>query len=151
MSDREPSMEEILSSIKRVIAEDNRRCSTGRANSGQRAGSDARSQGDSVLELTEYDSLSDDAEDNDGAGESGRDDNLLEQDKADSLIASLSALATLAEPGAAPQIVRSGETSIEQLVREMLRPLLKEWLNQNLPPMVDALVKKEIQRITKRG
>jgi hypothetical protein len=37
---------------------------------------------------------------------------------------SLAALAMLAEPSAPPQIVRSGETSLEGLVREMLRPML---------------------------
>ena len=77
--------------------------------------------------------------------------NLLEPSKAESLSASLSALATLAEPGASPQIVRSGETSVEQLVRDLLRPLMKEWLNQNLPPLVESMVRKEIQRITRKG
>ena len=46
----------------------------------------------------------------------------------------LAALALLAEPGAAkPQIVRSGETSLEGLTRELLRPVLAEWLDKNLP------------------
>ena len=65
---------------------------------------------------------------------------------------SLTALAMLAEPGARPQIVRSGETSLEGLVREMLRPMLAEWLDKNLPGMVDQLVAAEISRIVgKRG
>ena len=46
-----------------------------------------------------------------------------------------------------PQIVRSGETSLEGLVREMLRPMLAEWLDANLPGMVEDLVKAEISRI----
>jgi hypothetical protein len=41
---------------------------------------------------------------------------------------SLAALALLAEPGARPQIVRSGETSLEGLTRELLRPALADWL-----------------------
>ena len=41
---------------------------------------------------------------------------------------SFAALAMLAEPGAPPQIVRSGETSLEGLVRDLLRPMLAEWL-----------------------
>jgi cell pole-organizing protein PopZ len=65
---------------------------------------------------------------------------------------SLAALAMLAEPGAQPQIVRSGETSLEGLVRDMLRPMLAEWIDRNLPAMVERLVKAEIARIAgKKG
>ena len=55
--------------------------------------------------------------------------------------------AMLAQPGKQPQIVRSGETSLEGLVRDMLRPMLAEWLDANLPTMVEDLVKAEISRI----
>ena len=41
---------------------------------------------------------------------------------------------------AAPQIVRSGETSLEGLVRDLLRPELAKWLDSNLPPLVERLV-----------
>ena len=64
----------------------------------------------------------------------------------------LATLAMLAEPGAKPQIVRSGETSLEGLVRDMLRPMLAEWLENNLPGMVEQMVRDEIARIAgKRG
>ncbi len=59
----------------------------------------------------------------------------------------LAALAMLAEPPARPQIVRSGETSLEGLTRELLRPMLAEWLEANLPGMVEKLVQAEIARI----
>jgi hypothetical protein len=32
----------------------------------------------------------------------------------------------------------------------MLRPMLKEWLDQNLPPMVERYVEREISRLTRR-
>jgi uncharacterized protein len=76
---------------------------------------------------------------------------LLDDNKAQSLRHSFSTLQTLSEPGAPPQIVRSGETSLEGLVREMLRPMLKDWLDTNLPPIVEAMVDREITRITKKG
>ena len=58
----------------------------------------------------------------------------------------------MAEPGARPQIVRSGETSLEGLVRELLRPALADWLEKNLPGIVERLVAAEIARIAgKRG
>ena len=59
----------------------------------------------------------------------------------------IAALAIMAEPSASPQIVRSGETSLEQLPRELLRPALAEWLDQHLPAMVEKLVANEIARI----
>ena len=53
----------------------------------------------------------------------------------------------LALPGRQPQIVRSGETSLEGLTRELLRPMLAQWLDEHLPTMVEELVKAEIARI----
>ena len=37
---------------------------------------------------------------------------------------------------------------LEELVREMLRPILKQWLDDYLPHVVDEHVKREINRIT---
>jgi cell pole-organizing protein PopZ len=34
------------------------------------------------------------------------------------------------------------------MVREMLRPMLRDWLDANLPAIVEAMVAKEIERIT---
>ena len=34
------------------------------------------------------------------------------------------------------------------LAREMMQPMLKAWLDENLPPIVDRLVKAEIERLT---
>jgi cell pole-organizing protein PopZ len=39
---------------------------------------------------------------------------------------------------------------LEDMVRVMLRPILKQWLDDHLPGMVDDLVKREISRITER-
>lgn len=132
----EPSMDEILSSIKRIIADDDRnRPATKRA--AKAAMSDTAQ--DEVLELTEADE------------NLGSDEVLLDDNKAQSLRHSFSALQTLSEPGAAPQIVRSGETSLEGLTRDLLRPMLKDWLDTHLPPIVEAMVEREIMRITKKG
>ena len=77
---------------------------------------------------------------------------LVTEDARSSMRDSLAALAMLAEPGAQPQIVRSGETSLEGLTRELLRPALAEWLDKNLPTMVERLVAAEIARIVgKKG
>ncbi len=42
-----------------------------------------------------------------------------------------------------------GGVTIEGLVREMLKPLLRDWLDSNLPDMVQKMVEREIQRLTK--
>jgi cell pole-organizing protein PopZ len=43
------------------------------------------------------------------------------------------------------------DMTIEGLVREMLRPLLKEWLDRNLPYLIERLVKKEIDLMVNRA
>jgi hypothetical protein len=45
--------------------------------------------------------------------------------------------------------VHGGDT-LEGLVREMIRPMLKEWLDARLPEIVEAMVAKEISRISGR-
>ena len=44
--------------------------------------------------------------------------------------------------------VRSAELA-DSMVRDMLRPMVKEWLDDNLPTMVERLVRDEIQRIAR--
>ena len=53
-----------------------------------------------------------------------------------------------AERGAA---VHRGGPTIEDVVREELRPLLKTWLDVNLPPLVERLVRAEIERVVGRA
>jgi hypothetical protein len=48
-------------------------------------------------------------------------------------------------------LVRSGGPTLEDLVREEMRPMLKEWLDINLPPMVERLVRAEIERVVGRA
>jgi hypothetical protein len=132
----EPSMDEILSSIKRIITDDDQNRPAAKRLATAAAGDKDESE---ILELTE------------AAENAKRDDVLLDDTKAQSLRHSFSALQTLSEPGAAPQIVRSGETSLEGLTRDLLRPMLKDWLDAHLPPIVEAMVEREIMRITKKG
>jgi cell pole-organizing protein PopZ len=52
--------------------------------------------------------------------------------------------------GRATQVYSGGPT-LEDLVRSELRPLLKEWLDANLPPVVERLVRAEIERVVGRA
>ena len=49
---------------------------------------------------------------------------------------------------AASVFTQNGQT-IEGLVREMLRPMLKTWLDDNLPGLVERLVRAEIERVSR--
>lgn len=40
--------------------------------------------------------------------------------------------------------------TLEDLVIELMKPMLKDWLDQNLPPIVERLVQKEVERIARR-
>jgi cell pole-organizing protein PopZ len=48
-------------------------------------------------------------------------------------------------------VLSSNPRTLEDLVKEMLRPMLKTWLDENLPPLVERLVQAEIQRVTRGG
>lgn len=58
-------------------------------------------------------------------------------------------LRTVAQERAA--LVSKGGPTIEDVVREEIRPLLKAWLDQHLPPLVERLVRAEIERVVGRG
>ena len=148
----EPSVEEILDSIKKVIARDSRDLAAEqrreREPRSEPAPEPALEDDDDVLDLGAIGQCMADDDAPEAAGEAP----LIADNAASSISESLAALAIMAEPRAAPQIVRSGETSLEGLVRELLRPALAEWLDKNLPPLVEKLVATEIARIVgKKG
>lgn len=144
--DQEPSVEEILASIKKIIAEDEQQAPRV---ANRRSPTPEPEVEPDILELTDGEPFEFD-EDSGPDSDDSTDEPLLAPGTADSLRHSLSALAALGEPGSAPQIVRSGETSLEGLVREMLRPMLKEWLDANLPTIVEKAIAREIQRVMRR-
>lgn len=44
----------------------------------------------------------------------------------------------------------AGSDTLEGLVRELLKPMMREWLDTNLPRIVETMVAREISRITQR-
>ena len=151
----EPSVEEILESIKKVIARDNRAGAAEERREREERGLPDEPQAtvpaDDVLDLAgmgeyvEADEAADDAAHL--AQSQPADAALVGTDTVSSISESLAALALMAQPPAAPQIVRSGETSLEGMVRDLLRPELAAWLDKNLPVLVEKLVAAEIARI----
>ncbi len=45
----------------------------------------------------------------------------------------------------------SGDGRLHEMTRDMLQPLLKGWLDENLPTLVEKLVREEIERVARRG
>ncbi len=49
-----------------------------------------------------------------------------------------------------PHLLRSGGPTLEDLVRDELRGLISNWLDEHLPRLVEALVRSEIEKLTRR-
>jgi cell pole-organizing protein PopZ len=47
------------------------------------------------------------------------------------------------------QTVKKHEPTLEEVVRETLRPMLMSWLDENLPRLVERMVRAEIERVTR--
>lgn len=169
----EPSMEEILSSIKRIIAEEGdgtnarpRRQSRGPAPLQPRAlnGDDGM---DEVLELSDPMPQPQPQPHAQPQPEPRPEPAPLRAARpapvsAPALNAApepiVSPDAAAASRGALDQLSRmmvkpepGSDGSLEGLVRELLRPMLRDWLDANLPALVDTMVQREIKRITGQG
>ena len=133
---REPSMEDILASIKKVIAEE-KELRTAVDAVEEPHGEEDGEAGDDVLELDEPIEMPAPAD----LGPPLLDDNMAETTRHS--LDELSSVAATVPP--APSV-----NPLEEMVREMLRPILKEWLDEHLPNIVNEHVKREISRITGR-
>jgi hypothetical protein len=185
-ANNDPSMDDILASIRKIISDDEARAQvnsqqaanpSGRPAVGASPESQTRSAGgDDVLMLTDLIEDSKPGADDasppiplpriDPAHAAEMPQPSVEPPADSSLVgaavvgAATSAFARLNQavqdsvpPPAAhdpgPAMSGNGKT-VEDLVKEMLRPMLKEWLDRNLPPMVERYVEREIVRLTRR-
>lgn len=133
---REPSMEDILASIKRVIAEEKEVRSALPPTSATE---------DDVLELDEtMEAIP--ATEPDPGSEPVIDlgPPLIDEDVAGDSRARLAELSEVAASAPPPPATNP----LEDMLKDMLRPALKQWLDENLPRIVDEHVKREISRIT---
>jgi cell pole-organizing protein PopZ len=142
----EPSMEEILASIRNIIADDPAR--------------DAALKRQQAPAPTPQIVYSKDAPDAnaptvvwrrpqaveaepaaDANGIQHSEESLLSPEADEAVALSFGALSANLE-------VRSAELA-DSMVRDMLRPMVKQWLDDNLPTMVERLVREEIQRVAR--
>ena len=134
---REPSMEDILASIKKVIAEEKelRTAAEPIDSIEDEPLPEDETPSEDVLELNEPIAPPMDL------GPPLVDDSVAGQSRQ-----KLEALQTVAA-----NIPPAPATNpLEEIIRGMLRPMLKQWLDEHLPQMVDEHVKREISRITGR-
>jgi cell pole-organizing protein PopZ len=135
---REPSMEDILASIKKVIAEEKELRTAVRTAEVMEDEPLAEETGEAEEDVLERDEPL--------APPADLGPPLLDDETAGQTRQALEDLQTVAATvPAAPQT-----NPLEEMVREMLRPILKQWLDDHLPQMVDEHVKREISRITGR-
>jgi uncharacterized protein len=146
----EPSMEDILSSIKKIIAEDSGK-PTLRPRPDARPSVSAdhlvkdesavaeEAMPEDVLELTELTPFEGEVA---GAVETEI-VSAAAATQSRTALDSLSRLVVKAEP--------AGTDSLEAMVRDMLRPMLKEWLDAKLPDIVQSVVEREVARISGRN
>lgn len=65
------------------------------------------------------------------------------------LSASMAALSSLKE-ALTPHPHLNGNTTLDEMAKTLLLPLLKDWVDRNLPSLVEQVVREEIQKITQR-
>jgi uncharacterized protein len=142
---REPSMEDILASIKKVIAEEKELRTAVRP-----------------ADVVEDEPLPEEATEADEEDVLELQDEVLELDQplppvdlgpplldenaAETTRHQLEQLSTVAASAPPPPTVNP----LEEMVRDMLRPVLKDWVDEHLPRIVEEHVKREISRITGR-
>lgn len=164
----EPTMEEILASIRKIISDENDgSLATEPAPQPAAVESEARQAAEmtdrtrptsaAAEEILELDSPVEEAapkeesrsslyELSDDSTDAITGETLISADaarKATQRMSELSGLLVRNYPGA--------ENTLDGLVRDMLRPMLKEWLDANLPTIVDKIVEAEIARISGRA
>ena len=163
----EPSMEEILSSIKRIIAEEGDGTQT-RGRRARPAPQPIEPEPEEVLELSDPMPMADRTPRTpkspvltsvDAAPEPRHPESRQPTAKpqpaaettAEPIVSRHTAAATRAPLEALTRMMVKPETgndgTLEGLVREMLRPMLREWIDANLPNMVEDMVSREIAKI----
>lgn len=147
MEQKEPSMEEILSSIRRILSNEEVDGNVLEKTTQNVSDGDVAVQAPQVVELTEEmmiqnqntDSRSETEENNDA---------LISEPTAKATADSLSELTKVIEQEK-EQV--QPETSLEAVVRSVLKPYLKEWLDAHLPEIVEKVVQREVRRVIVRS
>lgn len=161
----ERSMEDILSSIKRIIAEEGDVGSRPPRRPRIETPAAPEAEDDAVLELADF------ADGDEGDAAPAHDDTPLAAVEADAeaeadpveqaasrtdeaILSERTAQATRGSLDALSKLIvrpqTTGSDTLEGMVRDMLRPMLSDWLDAQLPEIVERIVQREVERLTKR-
>ena len=151
----EPSMEEILSSIRRILStEENEKNNTEKKISQDIAEKEEAQNSSDIMELTSDMLLDNDKEEHKDEEptpvESNSDMELLSEATLNATADRLNDLTEHLIHDEKPAYRSNNSKTLEDFVASLLRPYLKEWLDANLPNIVEKIVSKEVERLTKR-
>ena len=175
-SEQEPSIEEILESIRQIISDDTETPAPAAAAPQPEPAKPAPVRApepvpapapepvaavDNVVDLTdiiEEPAFEIDMQDSVSTYQpavdlsvSAEDDSLL-SDAASA--ASAEAMARLLAGNVAverDEVGRVGRITLEDMARELMRPLIKSWLDQNMPKIIERVVAREVEKISRRA
>ncbi len=143
-------MEDILSSIKRIIAEEGEAAASRPRRTPRAPAPVPAADEDEILELS--DPVVEEPEAPPAAESSASAPVTAAAPPAEPILSATAAEATRGPLEALSRLIVKpdipGSDTLEGVVREMLRPMLREWLDANLPRMVEEMVQREIARIT---
>ena len=147
---QEPSMEEILASIRKIISEDGEEGEEGEK---EVAEAEPEPEPEPVFEEDDALELTDEFEP-EPVDEIALVDEILEDEglvSAATTDAGASAFAQLAGASDPNLMLGRADRTLEALVREVMRPLLSTWLEANLPDVVERLVQAEIRKMSNKS
>jgi len=166
----EPSMEEILASIRRIIAEDGETAEGDKGDA--KVATAPPAEDEDILELTEVVEEDPPVANTSEAPAAEKDDppfllnaepahpepmapaeeeRLISNESASASVAALAQLVNRPRERGDEMLLGQTDRTLEDVVRELLRPLLKTWLDDHLPQMVERLVQEEIARLVREA
>ena len=160
---QEPSMEEILASIRRIISEDDDE-NAGGEKAQPPTQTKTADTGETPAQPRESAPETPAASDEPAASEPATNAEEIEmikenvataikEDAESSILDTAAAAAAgLAFDNLSQQVRISGNSgrTLEDIVIEILKPLIKDWLDQNLPTIVEQKVEEEVRRVSQR-
>lgn len=175
-SEQEPSIEEILASIRQIISDDDEEEAVEKP-----VADPVRHKNNDVLELTEEDLVDERPEfdpddiDMQDVGDEEEEDDIEQEEEyfepepepapppqkravppsdilsSSTQAAALGSLSKLAKKMPVNSTRSYDGITLEDIVREMLHPMLREWMDDHLPPMVERIVQKELEKLARRA
>ena len=150
----ESSMEDILASIRQILASDDVSEETP-----EKSASKGKSYHDDVIELTEEvhptsASIQQHENVNMATKTFEQDENLISKKTVEAASHALSKLNEALQPAQSMPVMQHthvGGITLEALVTQAMQPILKDWMDQNLPQVIERVVATEIKKLVRQA